>query len=178
MWFQTTSPLSLFLPSFSPIPSSLSFYLPGEKLRRRPSLALSPSPSCSLISPIVFLSHILLYSRLSLFAAAKHNPCERWLVGVHAPEEMSQKVPKQLGPTQLNGKRRHWSWWTVRAGAATTPSSATPTTGSQSQQVHLNLLFKMEPSVFDKSAQIVGKHFREKIKTLQVDPSQMGLILR
>ena len=41
------------------------------------------------------------------------------------------------------------------------------------QQVHLNLLFKMVPYVPDESVRIVGPLFYVKMKTLQVDPSQM-----
>ena len=42
------------------------------------------------------------------------------------------------------------------------------------QSTHFNLLFKIVPSISDESTQIVGTHFRTKIETLQVDPSQNG----
>ena len=43
---------------------------------------------------------------------------------------------------------------------------------SWSQQIYLNLLFKMVPSIPNESVRIIGTHFRAKMKTLQVNPSQ------
>ena len=50
------------------------------------------------------------------------------------------------------------------------PSSGDVNGGSWSQHAHLDLLFKMVPSVLDESAQIVDTYFCAKIETLQVDP--------
>ena len=45
--------------------------------------------------------------------------------------------------------------------------------GSWSQQIYIDLFFKMVPSVPNDSVRIIGTYFRTKIETLQVDPSQM-----
>ena len=53
------------------------------------------------------------------------------------------------------------------------PSSDEFDDDSWYQQTHLDLLFKMVPSISDESGQIIGTHFSVKIESLQDYLTQM-----
>ena len=74
----------------------------------------------------------------------------------------------ERGRPQRNGNHR------CEDMVAKRRSPATPTACSGTQTNHLNMLVKMEPSILDKGARIVGMHaLLCKNETLQVDLSQM-----
>ena len=162
-WLCFSSPLSLFL-----LPLSRTF-LPPSPLQLMAKLQVwsfggdfLPSPCHSFSLSSLFplpCSESLSSSLLGLMRSIVGT-----LPTVTCAVQTASEEPEIAGPSPPS-KRRWQQWQQVESRrflALLRCPPATFTAISRSQQVHLDLLVKMVPSITDKSARIVDTHFCTK----------------
>ena len=178
--------LSFLLP-FAPTSSSspLSKESPDEPPHPPSSLSLALSLSfpASFLPEIPSLSLVISFSVSYRRKSARGRSIATATLGATRASRLASEGPKTMGLSFSTVQLPTISGGGARVGGhggtmVKCHSPATPTFNSWSQTTHFSSLFKMVPSIFDKSARIVGTDFWENKKLCKWIRAKQSIILR